>query len=67
MADPQVGRSEAENSEEIVFEHTYSPQYQLHPATGIAGGIQPQGNFKIDFTLDHNPNIQSENYSVTKE
>lgn len=51
-----------ESSEEIEVRHTFSDSYRLIPANGVAGGVQPQGEIKIDFTYDHNYQTTSELY-----
>jgi hypothetical protein len=54
-------------TEEITYSHEYSDDYHIEPATGVYGGYQPQGNFKIDFTLDHNRKPKNVTYTVNKE
>jgi len=48
--------------EEIEVKHTYSNDYSLRTANGVAGGIQPHNEMKIDFTYDHNYSTESETY-----
>jgi hypothetical protein len=53
----------SQESEEIEVKHTKSDNYRLIPANGVSGGIQPQGELKMDFTYDHNYKTNSEYYS----
>lgn len=54
--------SNNEDVEEIEVKHTFSDSYRLIPANGVDGGLQPQGELKIDFTYDHNYRTTSEMY-----
>lgn len=48
--------------DDVVFRHEYADEYHVEPATGVYGGYQPQNNFKIDFTLDHNEHAERERF-----
>lgn len=49
---------------DFTLRHEWADDYILRAATGISGGQQPQGNFKLDFVIDHNPEIKRENYEI---
>jgi hypothetical protein len=50
-------------TEEIEVKHTKSDNYRLIPANGVSGGIQPQGELKMEFTYDHNYKTNTEYYN----
>ena len=52
-----------EDQDLIELKHTYSNSYEVIPATGVTGGYQPNGDFKIDFTYDHDYRTTSERYN----
>jgi hypothetical protein len=61
---PDTDREEDEEQDEELIElkHTYADSYEVIPATGVSGGYQPNGDFKLDFVYDHDYRTTSERY-----
>lgn len=57
-----MSEQDSTDDDRIEVRHTYSDKYELHPATGVAGGVQPQGDIKIDSVYDHDYRTKSEYY-----
>jgi len=57
-----MSNEESQEPEDIEVRHTYPDDYELHPITGATGGIQPEGQMKIDFVYDHDYQTTSEYY-----
>jgi hypothetical protein len=59
--------SNEQGPESYELSHEWNDDYRLVPATGVYGGYQPQGNFKIEFTVDHNQRTKKETYQSTDD
>lgn len=59
---PKDGEKVDESQPDVSVRHEEAEDYTLEPATGTYGGLQPNDNFKIDFTLDHNPRTLKEGF-----
>lgn len=55
-----------EDLNEIDVVYATSDQYQIYPASGARGGVQAQGDFKLDFTLDYTADPAVETHEVTE-
>jgi hypothetical protein len=58
---------EDEETDTIEVRHEKSDSFELIPATGVHGGIQPQGNFQFNLTIDHNPEALVDKYLQTED
>jgi hypothetical protein len=49
---PHEAAEEENKVEEVTFRYEKLDDYRIYPSTGVRGGLQVDGNFRIDFYLD---------------
>lgn len=56
-----------EKSEEFRIRHTQSDEYSIHPASGVLGGVQLNGDFMFEFYAERFDYPDEEVYEMTAE